>query len=270
MNDLSFTAEKGVYALLGPNGAGKSTMMNIITQNLAADKGEVLWNGQRTTELGSAFREILGYMPQQQQVYPRFTVERFLFYMAALKGLEKKAAAEQIGELISLCNLAEQRKKRLGALSGGMKQRVLIAQALLGNPELIILDEPTAGLDPKERVRIRNLVAKIGLDRIVIIATHIVSDVELIAREALFLRKGVLAEQGSIIDLHRKMASSVWDIVVSDADIDKAAKRYSVVNITRQDDGVHLRVVSDTPPENGTLLSPSLEDMYLHLFGEAE
>ena len=270
LRDLSMTAEKGVYALLGPNGSGKTTLMNIITQNLACDEGEVLWDGQPASALGASFREILGYMPQQQQVYPRFTVERFLYYIAALKDLDKAEASRQIDELTALCNLSDQRKKRLGALSGGMKQRVLIAQALLGQPELIILDEPTAGLDPKERVRVRNLVAQIGLDRIVIIATHIVSDIELIAREAIFLQKGVIAEQGTVGELLGKMAGSVWSVAVHESDVESATRQYRVVNITRQDDGVNLRVISDAPVENGVLTTPTLEDMYMRVFGDAE
>jgi ABC-type multidrug transport system ATPase subunit len=270
LENVSFTMDNGVYSLLGPNGAGKTTLLNIITQNLISYTGEVLWNGKPIIALGALFRELLGYMPQQQQVYPRFTVERFLFYIAALKGLSKKEAAKQIDELIDLCNLVDKRKMRLKTLSGGMKQRVLIAQALLGNPKLIILDEPTAGLDPKERIRIRNLVAKIGLNRIVIIATHIVSDVELIAREVFFLQRGRIIEHGTLDDLYMKMNRFVWDVVVKDDNIDEVTERYRVVNIMRQDDGVHLRVISESPIKGGSLVAPSLEDMYLHLFGDSE
>ncbi|MCL2212206.1 MAG: ATP-binding cassette domain-containing protein [Oscillospiraceae bacterium] len=266
LDGFCFTAECGVYAILGPNGAGKSTLINIITQNLAADSGKVLWDGAEAASLGGAFREILGYMPQQQQMYPRFSVERFLYYIAALKGLEKPEG--QINQLIELCNLGEHRKKRLGALSGGMKQRVLIAQALLGDPKLVILDEPTAGLDPKERVRIRNLIAKVGLNRIVLIATHIVSDVELIAQQVLFMNKGVLVESGGVEELYAKMEGLVWDVVVRGEQVEAMSQCHRVVNITQQKDGIHLRIVSDSPVEGGVAVAPCLEDMYLYLLGD--
>ena len=193
LTSISFTLENGVYALLGPNGAGKSTLMNLLTDNLTADSGKILWNGQPISRLGRNYRKVLGYMPQQQGLYHEFTGRRFLAYVAALKGLPKKTVSHEIERVSRLVNLGDELDKLLGAYSGGMKQRILIAQAIMGNPELLIFDEPTAGLDPYERVRTRNLFAELGKERIVLIATHVVSDIETIANQIMLLKKGSLA-----------------------------------------------------------------------------
>ncbi len=188
----------GIYALLGPNGAGKTTLLNILVDNIKPDNGEILCDGQNIIFMGEKWRKKLGFMPQQQQVYQNMTAERFMFYMAALKGLKRKEAEKQIDELFALVNLKAFKRYKLGALSGGMKQRVLIAQALLGSPEILILDEPTAGLDPKERVRMRKLISSVSNGKIILIATHVVSDVETIADEILFLHNGELLAKGSM------------------------------------------------------------------------
>lgn len=189
LDNFSVTLTPGVYGLLGPNGAGKSTLMNIITDNLNADGGEVVYDGENIKKLGKDYRAVLGYMPQQQGLYDDFTLNRFLWYMAALKGLKKKEAKEKITQLLETVNLTDAAHKKLGSFSGGMKQRALIAQALLNNPEILILDEPTAGLDPKERIRIRNFISEIAEDKIVLISTHVVSDIEFIAKEIILLKK---------------------------------------------------------------------------------
>lgn len=205
--DFSFTFTNGIYGLLGPNGAGKSTLMNIVTDNLLPDKdgGKILWNGQETRILKGAFREHLGFMPQQQNLYESMTAHTFLNYIAALKCLDKKAAEKEIPQIMERVELSDSLDKKMGGFSGGMKQRVLIAAALLGDPELIILDEPTAGLDPKQRVIIRNMVSALSKDKIIIISTHIVSDIENIAKEILFIKEGHLIDSGTIPELLEKV-----------------------------------------------------------------
>ena len=192
LDNLSTEFTSGVYGILGPNGAGKSTLMNIIADNIKADSGEVLYNGENIIKLGKDFRNILGYMPQQQGIYKSFTGRRFLWYMASLKGIPKKEAKERIENVLNLVNLKDHADKKLGAYSGGMKQRILIAQALLNDPEVLLLDEPTAGLDPMERIRIRNFISEIAINKIVIITTHIVSDIQYISKEILLMNKGKL------------------------------------------------------------------------------
>ena len=193
--DVSFTLGPGLYGLLGPNGAGKSTMMNIITGNLPATKGQVLWNGKNVLRLGRRFRRVLGYMPQQQNLYDSFTGRQFLLYLAALKEIPRKDAAAEVARVAGLVNLSGELDKRLAAYSGGMKQRLLAAAVLLGSPQLLILDEPTAGLDPKERVHLRRVLAAAARQAIVIVCTHVVSDVEHVADEILLLRDGALIDK---------------------------------------------------------------------------
>lgn len=192
---LSFT--KGVYGLLGANGAGKSTLMNIITDNLNAESGEVLWNGKSIQQLGSSYRSILGYAPQQNGLYEDFRADMFLDYLAVLKEIPKAQRKEEITRVLHSVHLQHHAKAKLGSFSGGMKQRMMVAQALLGKPELIILDEPTAGLDPKERIRIRQLAQTLGEHAIVLFATHVVSDIEQIAKEIVILKEGNVVAQGS-------------------------------------------------------------------------
>ena len=205
--DFSFDFTNGIYGLLGPNGAGKSTLMNIITDNLFPDKdgGKILWNGKETRILKDKFRSQMGFMPQQQNLYESMTARMFLNYIAALKCLDKKNAENEISEIIERVELTDSLDKKMGGFSGGMKQRVLIASALLGNPELIILDEPTAGLDPKQRVIIRNLISSLAEDKIIIVSTHIVSDIENIAKEILFIKEGELIDSGTIPELLEKV-----------------------------------------------------------------
>lgn len=207
MCDFSFTFTNGIYGLLGPNGAGKSTLMNMITDNLLPDKdgGKILWNGEETRVLSENFRSRMGFMPQQQNLYESMTARTFLNYIAALKCLDKKTAEKEIPEIVERVELSDSIDKKMGGFSGGMKQRVLIAAALLGNPDLIILDEPTAGLDPKQRVIIRNMVSALSKDKIIIISTHIVSDIENIAKEILFIKEGHLIDSGTIPELLEKV-----------------------------------------------------------------
>lgn len=204
--DFDYDFHDGVYGLLGPNGAGKSTMMNVITQNIPADSdSEILWNGEDINKLQAKYRRRIGFMPQQQELYPSFTASRFVGYLAALKGIKKEKIEGEVERVLDLVELSEQADQKLGGFSGGMKQRVLIAQALLGNPKLLILDEPTAGLDPKQRVVTRNLISRLSKDKIVIISTHIVSDIETIADRILLIKQGELIDEGTVPELCEKV-----------------------------------------------------------------
>ena len=190
LNNINYTFHNGIYGLLGPNGAGKSTLINAITDNIKRDSGSILWNGNEILRLGKKYRNELGYMPQQQSLYGEFTAYAFMMYLAGLKGLDKKEAKVRTEELLNEVNMYEFRNKTLEKMSGGMKQRVLLAQSLLNNPSLLVLDEPTAGVDPQERVNIRNYIHSIAKDRIVLISTHIISDIEMIANEIIIMNHG--------------------------------------------------------------------------------
>ena len=190
LRDFSVTFTPGIYGILGANGAGKTTMMNLITDNIKRDGGSITFDGREILEMGDEFRAVLGYMPQEQGVYEQMTTESFVTYIARLKGLRGKALRSGVDGVLELANLNGLRHKKIGQLSGGMKQRVLLAQALLGDTKVLILDEPTAGLDPKERVRIRNFIKELAADRIVLLATHIVSDIEYIADQVMLMKNG--------------------------------------------------------------------------------
>lgn len=205
LKNFSYTFDTGIYGLLGANGAGKSTLMNLITDNIKRDTGTICYEGTDILKLGAVYRSYIGYMPQQHGFYEQFSARTFLFYMAELKGLRKKAAKEQIEKLLCVVNLSEAADKKIGGFSGGMKQRVMLAQALLGNPRILLLDEPTAGLDPKERINFRNYIAELAKDKIIIISTHVVSDVESIADRILIIREGELAADDSPEELIRSV-----------------------------------------------------------------
>ncbi len=268
LRDITFSFTPGIYGLLGPNGAGKSTMMNLITDNLVPTSGRVLLDGKSIGELGAGYRKLLGYMPQQQNIYPDLTLRRFLFFMASLKGLSKSEAEADIDRFVSLVNLSDVLSKKLGAFSGGMKQRALLAQALLGDPGILILDEPT-GLDPKERIRVRNLISEVARDKIVIIATHVVTDVEFIAKEIIMLSEGEILRSGSPSELLKELDGKVWNLYITDEDLPSANERYKVSNIARDGDTVIARVIADSPDERWkrSAVRPNLEDLYLYLNG---
>ena len=269
LNRFTYSFDHGIYALLGPNGSGKSTLMNIVTQNLKSDNGEILLDVTPIGKLGASYREKLGFMPQYPGMYPSFSALDFLRYMAVLKGLNKKKADEQIDELLHAVELHDVRTHRIGSFSGGMKQRLALAQSLLGDPEIVILDEPTAGLDPKQRIAIRNYIASVALNKTVIIATHVVSDVEFIAREAIMLKKGVISDSGSPYELTQKIEGQVWQTVVAAEEVQAMQEKFRVVNIQNGEQGVILRILSDVKPtEDSVTVVPSLEDYYLHVFGD--
>ncbi len=270
LESFSYEFKPGIYGLLGPNGAGKSTLMNLITCNLKPTAGEILFDGEQIKGLGKEYRSKLGFMPQQQNIYPSFTVERFLMYMAGLKGIGSSEAKNETDRLLEMVNLQGDRKKRLGELSGGMKQRALLAQALLGKPEIIILDEPTAGVDPKERIQMRNIISQVGFSCIILIATHVVPDVQFIAKEILLLGKGRIIESGTPSSLQKKMEGKVFEITTDEEHFRELSRKYRTVQMARNEDAVTLRVVSDEIPGEASFVNarPDLEDLYLYHFDE--
>lgn len=276
LNLFTSILKPGIYALLGPNGSGKSTLMNILTDNLKADSGEITYtddsgNTENVLHMGVRFREKLGFMPQYPGLYPNFTVERFMWYMAALKGIKKAEAKKQIPEILAAVELDDVPKRKIGALSGGMKQRLTLAQAVLGDPEILILDEPTAGLDPKQRIAIRNYISKIAFNKIVLIATHVVPDIEFIARDIIMLKKGVIVDNAPPHVLTKKIEGKVWNVPCAEADVQVMQDKFRVTNIARDEDSgeVLLRVLADEQPtDRSKSVAPTLEDYYLYVFGE--
>ena len=261
--------ENGIYGILGPNGAGKSTLMNILTDNLLRDSGSVLYDGEEILNLGASYREIMGYMPQQQQLYDTFTVTHFISYMGTLKGMKSRDIQGRMDELLPLLNLQKVRKKKLKELSGGMKQRVLLLQALLNDPKFLILDEPTAGLDPKERVRFRNLISSLAENRIVILSTHIVSDVEYIANEILIMKNGELIQHGSPEEIMKPIEKCVWECDVSRKEAEELELNYVTANLKHNNGAERLRIISqEAPCRTAWNVDPTLEDLYLYYFTE--
>lgn len=268
LDNVSIIMTPGVYGLLGPNGAGKSTLMNIMTQNLKADVGYIFWNGENIDKLGNAYRSCLGYMPQQQNLYDEFTGEQFLWYISALKDLKKKVAKERIEELLTIVNLQKERYNKIKTYSGGMKQRLLIAQALLNDPKILIMDEPTAGLDPTERIRIRNFISQISKEKIVLLATHVVSDIEFIAKEIIILHNGKMVRYGEPQQLIDEMKNKVFEVLVTEEEKTQYENsQYKIANIMYVDDKICLKILSNTRPNIGevTQIRASLEDVYLFL-----
>ena len=270
LDHINFSFTSGIYGLLGPNGAGKSTMMNLITDNLTPTSGQILMDEKNIREMDQEYRKLLGYMPQQQNIYPELTLLRFMYFIASLKGLDKQKAEREIEHYLKMVHLYEVRDKRLGTFSGGMRQRALIAQALMGDPKILILDEPTAGLDPKERIRIWNLISEVSRDKIVIIATHVVADVEFIAKEIIMLNSGVILKSGKPSDLLAGLNGKVWNIRIPDQEIAAVNTAYKVSNISRDEEGVIARIVTDSYEDEweGEPVRPDLEDLYLYLNGE--
>ena len=259
----------GVYGLLGPNGAGKSTLMRIVTDLLAPSRGRVLCDGRDIHAMGADYRDLLGYLPQDFGVYPNFTAEGFLCYIARLKGLGRVAARQKTAELLELVGLTDRRKRRLGGFSGGERQRVGIAQALPNEPQVLILDEPTAGLDPQERIRFRGLLNRLGKDRLVLLSTHIVSDVESAADQVILLRRGQVIGQGTPTELLRQLEGKVWNVPVTAQEQEALAARYPCSNVSRVDGVTYMRLIADTPPTGRAEGVPAnLEDLSLYHFGQ--
>lgn len=270
LDHANITFTEGIYGILGANGAGKSTMMNLLTDNITRTGGKILFDGTDILDLGKEFRRVLGYMPQQQGFYENMTAQTFLFYMAELKGVPKKQAAREIDDLLEVTNLSHVRHKKLGGYSGGMKQRVLLAQALLGNPQVVILDEPTAGLDPKERIRIRNFISSLSRNRIILLATHIVSDIEYISDQILMMKKGQMVGMGTPGKLVESVADKVKELPCPPEDLERMQSQYRIGNIFQRQGQTWVRVVGDTLPAEGHFVEDhlTLEDVYLYYLGE--
>ena len=265
LRDFNLESGPGVLGLLGPNGAGKSTLMRILATITRPSEGKVTWNGIDIARDPNAVRAILGYLPQDFGVYPHLNAIEFLTYLAALKGLNGKIARGRIDELLQVVNLVEARKRPLGSYSGGMKQRVGIAQALLNDPQLLIVDEPTVGLDPEERVRFRNLLTDLSGERLIILSTHIVSDVEATATEIVIASQGKMLTHSTPEALLRLVEGKVWELVVAPDALAQTRERYTVSNTTRRADGVHMRVIAENAPAAAVKgVIPTLEDAYLY------
>ena len=259
----------GVYGLLGANGAGKTTLMRMICDIQTPTSGEIFYNGQNIKKMGEEYRNVLGYLPQNFGYYPEFTAYKFLLYIASLKGLGKKQARLRALELLDMVGLCNERERKIKTLSGGMKQRLGIAQAMLNEPELLILDEPTAGLDPKERVRFRNLISSFSRNKIVLLSTHIVPDVEYIADEILVMKDGKFLHRGAPEVITREARGLVWECRVDSKDAVRYVEKYNVGNLKNAGKETVLRIISDTRPMEGAAeAEPTLEDLYLYYFSE--
>ena len=269
VDSVNETLGPGVYGLLGVNGAGKTTLMRMLTTLLQPSSGSILWDGEDIFAMEGRFRSILGYLPQDFGFYPNFTVEEYLQYIASIKGLRPAAAKMRVKELLYQVGLSKARTKKMKTLSGGMKRRAGIAQAMLGDPKLLILDEPTAGLDPNERIRFRNLISELSEDRVVLLSTHIVSDVEYIAGKILLMRDGRIAVSGTAQELSASMPERVWLCQVPKGRIDAFLKTLKVSNVKTTPEGAELRIISaEQPTDNAVQVVPTLEDVFLSYFGQ--
>lgn len=264
LNSIDLTLENGVYGILGANGAGKSTFLNLLTDNIKRTSGEILYNGEEILTLGAGYRKKIGYTPQLQGMYEDFTAGQLMRYVGALKGMKRAEIKRQTEELLKLVGLYDHAHKRLGSFSGGMKQRALLATAMLGDPEVLILDEPTAGLDPEERIRLRNHIAEIAAERTVILATHVVSDIECIAQKVILLKNGVLLRFGSPSELISEIAEKVGEFHGSFAEVSAMKDRFEKGQMMQRSDGFVLRIAEETLPRAFVRADdPGLEDVYL-------
>lgn len=269
VNQVSFTLESGVYGLLGVNGAGKTTLMRMLTTLIQPTEGKILWDGHDVFQMGGQYRKLLGYLPQDFGYYPDFSLYDYLMYIASIKGIRPIVAKQRVKELLKQVGLVKARNKKMKSLSGGMKRRAGIAQAMLNDPKILILDEPTAGLDPNERIRFRNLISELSENRIVLLSTHIVSDIEYIAKEILLMKDGEITLSGTGDELIATMAERVWTFSVPKSRVDLYMKTYKVANIKNVPEGAELRVLStEKPTESAVQVEANLEDMFLYYFGE--
>lgn len=269
VEEMNLTMTNGVYGLLGVNGAGKTTLMRMLCTLLKPTSGEITCGGQDIFAMDGEYRKLLGYLPQDFGYYPEFTVEDYLLYIASIKGLRPAAAKKRAKELIAKTGLQKAARKKMKKLSGGMKRRAGIAQAVLNDPKILILDEPTAGLDPGERVRFRNLISELAEDRLVLLSTHIVSDVEYIASEILLMKDGRLVRRGTAAELIESMTESVWKCCADRKDLPDLMNRYKISNIKAGARGAELRIIAEQCPLEGAVKeTANLEDVFLYYFGE--
>ena len=266
--NVNYIFHEGVYGLLGANGAGKSTLMRIICGIMKSTIGEVKVNGTNIMKLDEKYRDLLGYLPQDFGYYPSFTANEFMMYMASLKGLNNNYSKKKISELLHSVGLDEVKNKKIKTFSGGMKQRLGIAQAVLNDPQILILDEPTSGLDPKERIHFRNLISGFAKDKIVLLSTHIVSDIESIADQIIVLKKGEIVVNGTPNVLIQQMLGKVWECLIPESELEYASQKYCIVNQHLQSQQVLLRIISEEKPdlEMSKAISPTLEDLYMFYF----
>lgn len=270
VDNVNFTMTNGVYGLLGVNGAGKTTLMRMLTTLIKPTSGEILWDGQDVFALDGQYRKLLGYLPQDFGYYPDFSIYDYLMYIASIKGIRPAVAKERVKLLLKQVGLVRARHKKMKTLSGGMKRRAGIAQAMLNDPKILILDEPTAGLDPSERIRFRNLISELSEDRIVLLSTHIVSDIEYIANEILLMKDGCITMSGTAEEIVASMPEKVWTFTVPKAQIDAYLKAYKVANVKTVPGGAELRVLSPVRPNSAAVeAEPNLEDAFLYHFGES-
>ncbi|SCG82400.1 ABC transporter, ATP-binding protein [Proteiniborus sp. DW1] len=272
LDNFTATLTEGVYGLIGPNGAGKTTLINILVGLIKADSGRVMFweDAEKVKEYSKCIPvEKLGFLPQSPGFYKNFTAREFLLYMGALKNCSKKSLKKYVDELLESVNLYEVRNKKIGSFSGGMKQRLGIAQAIINDPKIVILDEPTAGLDPRERIRFRNIISSLSTDKIVILATHIVSDIAFIAKEVLLLKKGQLVKKGAQEILAKEIEGKVWEIETDGKNIISYMNNYKVSNVANTQNGYCIRIVDDRKPEQeAVMVQATLEDVCLYYFGE--
>lgn len=269
VDGFSWRMKEGVYGFLGANGAGKTTLLRMLGGVLRPTSGQILCNGREIQEMGGEYRHMLGYLPQEFGYYPDFTAKRYLEYLAACKAVPRELVKEKVEEYLEMVGLSQEKNKKIRTFSGGMIRRLGIAQALLNEPEILILDEPTSGLDPKERIRFRNIISAMSKNRIVILSTHIVSDIEFIADEILLMKKGRIVEQGTLKEVTDSARGKVWECLVSGSEAQELNRQFAVSNLKNEQDKVMLRIVSEQcPHENAVPAEPSLEDVYLYYFEE--
>lgn len=269
VNHLNVTMTNGVYGLLGVNGAGKTTLMRMLCTLLKPTSGTITYNGNDIFEMDSDYRKLLGYLPQEFGFYPEFTVQDYLLYIASLKGIRPAAARKRVKELTAKVGLSKAANKKMKKLSGGMKRRAGIAQAMLNNPKILVLDEPTAGLDPNERIRFRNLISELSEERLVLLSTHIVSDIEYIANEIWLMKDGNIMHEGTADEIINSIPENVWECFVEKQMVPDFMKKYKISNMKAEPKGVVLRIISGEKPfMNAEITDTTLEDVFLYYFGE--
>ena len=269
VNHMNLTMSNGVYGLLRVNGAGKTTLMRMLCTLLRPTSGSISCDGKDIFKMDGEYRRLLGYLPQDFGFYPEFTVQDYLLYIASIKGIRPAAAHKKVRELLPQVGLAKASNKKMKKLSGGMKRRAGIAQAMLNNPKILILDEPTAGLDPNERIRFRNLISELSEDRLVLLSTHIVSDIEYIANQIWLMKDGTLIRKGTAREVIASMPEKVWSCPVEHSQVSDAMRRYKISNMKSEPQGAVLRIIAPEKPYPGAVCTePSLEDVFLYYFGE--
>ena len=269
VDNISMTMSNGVYGLLGVNGAGKTTLMRMLCTLLKPTGGSIIFNGKDIFKMDGEYRKLLGYLPQDFGFYPEFTVQDYLLYIATIKGLRPAVAKKRVRELIPQVGLTKAANKKMKKLSGGMKRRAGIAQAMLNDPGILILDEPTAGLDPNERIRFRNLISELSEERLVLLSTHIVSDIEYIANEILLMKDGKIMHKGTADEIIDSMTETVWECLVDKNMISEFVRKYKISNMKSEPQGAILRIISPEKPSfDAVHAAATLEDVFLYYFGE--